>query len=280
MDFLKLPSFFSFRDRILDRRNELLKADKEVAERMLLNVDSQTKILDIALEYMINKHHLCRGDAGICSHQDTWYRPCSSYISVNSASHIDQGHIKIPNFLEPQISVWKTNQPIHFPEIRISEKISPDVYEQMKSAGTQSMTVSKIECFGQKIGTFCLDSTHADFIWQPGILADIHRFNGAILSKVLWYSIHFSKTIASDNALDFMLQLSPAEKEMLSLLTHEFSVKQTAKALNVSVGTIRKRILNCRKRFNMTKLVELKAEFKRAQFIKHPNSFDEHLSYH
>jgi len=242
-------SLKTLRKTILQRDKSVPREQLDAAAHMLLYLDEPQRVLEIALNYLVDKTNVCRGDAGLANVSDTIYTAQASYESQDRYVPSMLG-VSLPNQHKLIQNLWHQHKDMiaienvkHFAGMgALNDVLLP--------LNTQSILATKLNYQDENLGLICLDYTVEQHRWEGKEKEVFYSFTQNYLSPILYYSKR-KKAKESPNPL------SEAELEAVRLAAKGLSYKAIAKSLGKSNRTIDNQLRSARAKLDAKNQIEL-----------------------
>ncbi|MGH2821401.1 MAG: helix-turn-helix transcriptional regulator [Actinomycetota bacterium] len=218
---------------------------------LILVIENPEEMMNIALEYMVNKLSACRADAGFGTPGDRIYRPASVYYNRRSDPPAYTG-IVFSNQTKIFQKTWKQSSPIMCENVDTNPLLL-DSRKKFESIRSKSILLQRLVLDRNPVGIVCVDFTQEQHACTPSEIRFMESFCGTFLGPLAGISSYWH------DPKRYQITKKPSRSELLAikLAATGMSYRQIANELGKSIRTIENQLRNARFALNAANQAEL-----------------------
>ena len=234
---------------IEENRNKFSPDTLNCAAHLILYLDTPAEVMNIGLDYLVNKLSADRANGGFVNQNDKLYKSSSVRSAVNSDSESQTAFI-LSNNLSVFQKVWKQHKPVVCDSV---DSLLLDSRTKLQSINSQSMMMQRLSFEGMHVGLACVDFVQREHVWETNEIIFMESFCDTFLGPLLAISKHWY----SNDKFQAIKKPSSCELTAIRLAAKGLSYKQISRHLGKSVRTIENQLRNARSNMEAANLPEL-----------------------
>lgn len=259
-DFIPISNpFKDLRSQLIDsQRQELSRQMLAYGSAMLCYLDQPEEFLKLGIEFLVSELRVCRGDGALLSPDDEIYRPLSWWTSPGSGAPDAKGFV-LRNDLPCQQVLWRAKSAIAVGDFANDPRMDRELQAVLLPLRTKAILVKSLSFRGEPLGIICVDRTDEPRMWSSAQIEIIESFCKNILEPICYHGLQAQAERDFDEGKIALDNLNDVELETVKRLAGGLSVSAIASDLQVSVHTVRSRVLSARTKLGARNAVEMVA---------------------
>lgn len=246
------PTKKALKKHFLDANRGLYPQDTlNCAAHLILAIEDPDEMMEIALEFIVQKLAACRADIGFLTPQDATYNPASIYYN-KTFDPPDYTGVVFSNQVSVFQRTWRQRAPVVCDNVT-SNPMLGDSRKKFESIQSKSILFQRLTWDRQPVGLTCVDFTHEPHVWTSGEIAFMESFAETFLGPL----IGISKRWHDPKRSQIIKRPTRSELMAIELAAKGLSYKQIADQLGKSVRTIENQLRSARETLNAANQAEL-----------------------